>query len=362
MSDAALPGCVRAWTYRRQRLDGSAPSALDALHAVVAVYSSHPTGPLALLARCAAMTADEYTALEARREVVRIPAMRGSIFLVPRDTAPRVFSATRQPLEKLASRLAYGGYSWDDYHALKPRALELAREPLTPTALQESLGQAEGERLMTALRLMSYEGLLLRVSTSLRTDQLRYVAADAWLGEPLPEADPDEAFTWLVGAYLRGYGPARVQDIAWWIGAPLGRVRTALRSIDHVDIGAGSLLAAEQQHAFECAEPLDPDAIALLPKWDALTMGHAGDGRTRFLDETHRPLAYTRAGDGLPLLLHGGRAIATWNHRFTGQRLVVTVTPFPGEALPRSLDESTFAEVGRMLGAASVKLSTVVGG
>jgi hypothetical protein len=34
--------------------------------------------------------------------VLRIPAMRQSTFLVPAETAPRVFAATRLPMEKHA--------------------------------------------------------------------------------------------------------------------------------------------------------------------------------------------------------------------------------------------------------------------
>ena len=48
------------------------------------------------------------------------------------------------------------------------------------------------------------------------------------------------------------------------------------------------------------------------------------------------PLAYSTAdtkigataGDGLPLILRGGRAVATWSHRLNGKAMSVTVSPF----------------------------------
>ena len=42
---------------------------------------------------------------------------------------------------------------------------------------------------------MTFEGMLLRVGAeSPRSNALRYVAADTWLGGPgLPQADPEEA-------------------------------------------------------------------------------------------------------------------------------------------------------------------------
>lgn len=41
----------------------------------------------------------------------------------------------------------------------------------------------------------------------------------------------------------------------------------------------------------------------------------------------------TLPGDGFPLLLRGGRAVARWGHEFAGQRLLIEVAPFAGEAL-----------------------------
>src|SRR5437867_469036 len=78
---------LRAWSHRRQRLDGSAPDLLSALHDVVAVYSAHPSGPLALHARTSGLTAGAFADLESRRQAIRIVAMRGSAFLVPAATA-----------------------------------------------------------------------------------------------------------------------------------------------------------------------------------------------------------------------------------------------------------------------------------
>src|SRR5436309_273211 len=92
---------LRAWTYRRQRLGRAADAPHAALRDVVAVYSSHPTAPLALLSRSATFGVADLGALEERREALRLPAMRLSIFLMPTETAPRIVAATRQPMEKL---------------------------------------------------------------------------------------------------------------------------------------------------------------------------------------------------------------------------------------------------------------------
>lgn len=267
--------------------------------------------------------------------------MRQSILLVPTETAPRVFAATRPPLAKLAGRPRYAGLDDAGYARLKDRVLEHTREPIAPTALQQAI--EVDARVMTGVRIMAYEGLIRRLGGSLRTDTPRYVATEAWLGRPLEEPDPAESLRWLAGEYLRGHGPARVQDFAWWAGVTRRAATAALQGTDTAEVGGGLLLPADEAEAFESVEPIDPEAIDLLPKWDPYTMGHAPNGRQRLIEDEYLSLAYSSAGvgtgatsgDGLPLVLRGGHAIATWSHRFKGARMEVQFNTFDRTPSPR---------------------------
>jgi hypothetical protein len=354
---------LRAWSYRRQLLDRPDIAPAEVLRGVVAVYSSHPTAPLSLMARARAFSGEWLAEAEERRETVRLSAMRGSIHLMPIDTAPMIRAATRIPVEKFAGNLKYQGLTFDDYARLKSQVRERLTEPMTPAEAQEALGV--GRPLLTVLKIMGYEGLVLRLGGSLRTDTLRYVLAESWLGAPLEEADPLEGLKWLAMEYLRAFGPARVKDFAWWCGTTQKRAKEALAGAAVVDAGGGLLLPAEDEAAFAAAEPLDPDAIALLPKWDAYTMGYAPDGRQRLLDDAHLPLAYSKAGDGTgatsgdgnPLVLRGGRAVAAWSHRFERDRMRATVAPFEPGILPSADWDTLFGEVGTLLGASSVEVA-----
>ncbi|HEU0299654.1 MAG TPA: crosslink repair DNA glycosylase YcaQ family protein, partial [Longimicrobium sp.] len=207
---------LRAWSYRRQLLDRPEIHPAEALREVVAVYSSHPSAPLSLLCRTRSFGAGWLAeAEEEERRVLRLSGPRGSIHLMPVETAPRIFASVRLPLEKFAGNLAYAKIAPDEYARLKERMPELLRTPLTPAEAQEAFGM--GANLMTALRVMAYEGLVLRLGGSLRTDVLRYVGTEAWLGHPLEKPDPGESLRWLAMAYLRAFGPARVKDVAWWV-------------------------------------------------------------------------------------------------------------------------------------------------
>lgn len=356
---------LQSWSYQRQHLNRAVSDPAEALRNIIGVYSSHPTAPLALLSRSASFDTTHLGAMEQRREAIRIPAMRQSIFLVPTTIASRLFAATHQPMEKFAGNLRYAGLDWEQYAQLKQRILEHTQEPLTADALQQAI-QIDA-KLMTAVRLMGYEGLMLRVGSSLRTDRLLYVSTAAWLGQPLEELDAQESLTWLAQEYLRCYGPARIKDFAWWSGTTNRRATAALSTADVIDIGGGLLLPSDLQSAFESVAPIATEAIDVLPKWDSYTMGYASDGRQRLLDDQHLIHAYTNAttqgkggtsGDGLPLLLRAGRAVATWSHRFTGNRMSVQVVPFEQGSIQPELYEHAFDEVGKLLGATSVEVGT----
>lgn len=356
---------LRAWTYRRQRLGRTGDGSLAALRDVVGVYSNHPTAPLALLARNASFAPPDLPALEQRRETARLAAMRGSVFLLPTAMVGRIFAATRHPLSGVMRRLRDRGLTPEDYARLKERVRTSLHEPLLPRELAGVLGDASGleeDQLALAVRIMTYEGLVLRVGSNLRSNTLRYVATEAWLGQPLEDYDQAEALAWLAREYLRGYGPARAADFAWWAGIALGKARAALAGDDIANLGNGLLLPADQQDAFAQVEPLDPDAIDLLPKWDSYTMGYAPDGRQRLLNDEHLKLAYSQGGggtlpgDGFPLVLRGGRAVASWSHRFTGNRLHLTVAPFAPNTLTPATIEPAAEAIGQLLSASAITI------
>jgi hypothetical protein len=356
---------LRAWTYRQQLLGRAGAEPLAALRQVVAVYSNHPTAPLALLARCRAFAPPDLPELERQRAMVRLAAMRGTVFLLPAETAGRIFAAARPSLAGTERRLRDLGYTPEEFARLQERVRTTLREPLLPRELPGVLGDgdaADEARIATGVRIMAYAGLVLRVGSHLRTNTLRYVSTEGWLGRPLEDMDQAEALRWLAGEYLRGYGPARVADFAWWTGASLGKARAALAGVATVDVGDGLLLPVDQGEEFARVESLDPEAIDLLPKWDSYTMGYAPDGRRRLLDDAHLKLAYSQGGggtlpgDGFPLVLRGGRAVATWAHRFAGNRLRVTVAPFEAGGLAPAAVERAFAGVGELLSASAVEV------
>ena len=340
---------VRAFTYNRQRLGDPAGTASAALTAVVAVYSAHPTAPLALAARTGSMTAAEFRALETKRAAVRIPGMRGSAFLAPTESAAMVFASARLSAAQVAKRLQRGGMDAARYASAADRVVAAAATPRLPRELEEAAG-VSGMEMSVLLRTLRFDGrLVARAEGSLRAANLRWVATEAWVPGALEVADPDAAAVALARAYLSGYGPARVADFTWWTGLPKGVAARALVEVDTIDVGEGLLLHRGDEAAFGSV-PAVRNTVDLLPKWDAYTMGHAPDGRRRFIHPDNQPLAYVRKGvvapgqpniglpgDGYPVVLVGGEAVGTWSVSLKGA--TYHLFDSAGEAVRRRIEE-----------------------
>lgn len=303
----------------RQGLTDAAPTPLAALEAVTGVYSAHPSAPLSLAVRCAALTGAGFRSIEERHDAVRIPAMRISIFMVPAASAATVFTATAMTPDVLARRVTSRGLDLGEYRKLTPRVLAAAQEARAPADLVAAAtrsAKTDGVAIGTVLRMLAYEGKLVRVGApGLRSDTVRYIATDVWLGhalDPDPSAEVREAArAWLAGRYLAAFGPARVADFAWWAGITKGAARRAIATHETVDVGEGLLLPAPDEAVF--AKTVAPKgSVVLLPKWDPYTMAYAPDGRARLVDPAVQARVYPGMGDGLPAVLVDGKIVGLW--------------------------------------------------
>jgi hypothetical protein len=344
---------LRAWSHHRQRLGAPARTAGEALRAVVAVYATHPTCPLALAVRTRAFTPAKYRRIDRDRIGLRLPAMRRTVFLIPRQHASLVFTAVRASASHARRPLRRWDLSDHDYERLATRILSAAREPTSARGLQDAAG-FEGAMLGAVLRGLRYEGRLLTLAgQSLLMGAHRYVATSAWAPEGLDAGDRKGALAWLAGEYLRAYGPARVEDFSWWTGVTRRAAADAIGQHDTVDVGDGLELLARDEAAFGRVKPLR-GTLDLLPKWDAYTMGHAPDGRRRFVHpdvqrRVYTPIGTGLAGDGNPVILVDGEVVGTWTYTLKDG---AAVQPFAalGAKTGRRVDEQLDAVAGLLGG------------
>lgn len=336
--DPALVELARWWSWRRQRLDRSCRGVEDALLSVVAVPSVHPHGPLALLARVPRlMRGAAVEGVIGTRRALRLPAMRRSIFLLPTQTAHLAFWACRD--ERRYRWLVSRTVGEATYKRLRGKVLAAATAPRSIDEIRAAIPRAPRD-LGPVVQALCAEGALLRIKpSSLRTNDLTYCATEAWLGGPLRPADPDEALTWLAGDYLTGFGPASVEDFAWWAGVARARAQRALWEHEPVDVGGGLLLHRRDERAFAGTRPM-LGRVSLLPKWDPYPMGYAAGSRARFCEPRLLPLVYDAGGDAQPMVLVEGEVQGLWDLRLARDHATVRFRMFdaPGPKLQAALD------------------------
>jgi hypothetical protein len=210
---------LQFWSHLRQHLNQRSSDVMQVLKNIIAVYSSHPTAPLSLHARAKSFTEQQFYLLETQRLVVRVPAMRETVYLLPRENATMLMSATLPPTSDPYWQKRYSQKGRfipaEHYESWKDEIVRVAEKPLTAAAIKDVVDIPEAT-LKPVLNRMAFEGVLLRIgSDSLRSNTIRYVSREIWLREVCAVPDAGESLTWLAGEYLHAFGPARVKDFQW---------------------------------------------------------------------------------------------------------------------------------------------------
>lgn len=332
----------RARLVTRHRLDGSAASAVDAARSVVALHASDPaTVFLSVLARGHALSLDDVQAemYDARR-LVRLMAMRRTLFVAPLDSVPVIHHAASVDVaaamrRRLLTQLAEGPTEpalpddlagWlagveDEVEAhvaaagpVDGTALAGAVPDLRTALLPRTTKAYDLRRAVTSsvLALMGAEGRLVRgrPSGSWASRRHTWEPVSAWWPGGVPAIDRSRARTQLVEAYLRAFGPATPADVIWWTGWAQGPTRSALAALETVEVADGLLLADDEG-------PVDvpPPSAALLPALDPTPMGWKR--RDWFLPQDHSGL-YDRNGNIGPTIWWAGEVVGVWAVRRDG--------------------------------------------
>jgi hypothetical protein len=330
----------RARLGARHRLtdDARAGSVEDLAASVVAIHSTDPASVvIASWARLADRTCGPEAverALYDERTLIRMLAMRRTMFVVDRATAPVVHAAAslgvaareRAKLTKALDRSA----AW--LRKVEDVALEaLAGAELTATELAaadprlgENLRVGSGkwtQEVKLASRLLlvlAAEGRVVRTRPrgGWASTQFRWTALATWLGAPLEELDAHEAERRLARAWLAAYGPARAEDLKWWAGWTATQTRRALAGDDVVacaleDDAEGVVLADD-------VEPIGDVApwVAFLPALDATPMGWKH--RDWYLG-AHAERVFDVNGNVAPTVWSDGRIVGAWTKRPSGE-------------------------------------------
>ena len=365
----------RARLVARHHLDGSAADPMQAATDLVVLHATDPaTVYLSVLARCPDATIGDISrTMYDERRLVRMLAMRRTLFVVPDELAPVVHRAAglgvaaqqRKLLVKQLRTLPTDPPVPDDVEAwldevetsveraLAARGEALANalstdEPRLRTSFLPTTDKAyDVKRTITSqvLTVMAAEGRIVRSAPrgGWLVRQHAWQPASSWWPDGLPDV-PDAAAR-LVERYLRRFGPATPADVQWWTGWTAGATRAALAALDTVDVGPGLVLADDV--ALE--EPRAP-TVALLPALDPTPMGWKERGW--FLPEDPGPF-YDRSGNIGPTVWWGGEVIGGWAIRPDG-RIVTRLVADRGADAERAVTDAADALQARLEGGAVI--------
>jgi hypothetical protein len=273
-------------------------------------------------------------ALYVRRSLLRMLAMRRTVFVVPVEDAPVVQSAASAPVarverrhtEALVAQLGVDDAAAWLHHAEQAALAELERGgEATAQELARNLPmlaqrvrlfpgrRIEGEVSMASrvLLTLGVEGRVVRGRPrgSWLSSQYRWTTTVRWLGHALDPIPGPVARGELVRRYLARFGPATEADVRWWTGWPARDAREALGAA-----GAIRVILRDAGEAYVLSDDLEltpePDPwVALLPALDPTTMGWKG--RDWYLGQ-HRAALFDSAGNAGPTVWLNGRIVGGW--------------------------------------------------
>jgi hypothetical protein len=274
------------------------------------------------------------------RLLVRMLAMRRTMFVVPVEEAPLLHAAAsvaiarteRKRNEELAVLLGVDDpETWNreaedaTLAALERRgeatAQELAADvPALKQQVRVNVGKRyEGNIGMSGrvLLLLGLDGKVVRGRPrgTWISSQYRWAPMAGWLGRPLPELPEAEAQAEIVRRWLSRFGPGTEADLRWWTGWTARAVRLALATVGSVAVDL------DGQTGFVLPDDLAPTPtpapwVALLPSLDPTTMGW--QARDWYLGG-HKAALFDTTGNAGPTIWVDGRIAGGWAIRADGE-------------------------------------------
>ena len=332
-----------------------ADSVVGAARAVVALHGTDPaTTVLSALARTRdASPADVERALYDDRDLIRVLAMRRTVFAVPRDMAGVCLAGASDLVAKEQRRLllrllAESGITGDledwveraELAALtameatgEMTSTELSQaDPLLATRVQLGSGRFTATPTVASrlLTLLSAEGSVVRTRPrgSWTSTQFRWATMASWcdLGERPDEAS---AITQLARRWLEAYGPATLDDLQWWTGWTKNRTRAAVAPLDTAEVEVEGWPGVVLADDIDPVEPPEP-WVALLPALDPSAMGWK---HRDFALGPHRERLFDINGNAGPTVWVDGLIVGGWAQRDDGEVVFSILQDVGAEAL-----------------------------
>jgi len=364
VEDAISTGQLRAMRLAAHRLRPPQPSgAVQLVRHMVALQGQDLPSVLRAIALRGQLSEAEVRAAFDAGELVRGWPMRGTLFVTtPRDLAA-LGSLTRERMHAASARRRRE-LGIDESSLQRARAVAeelLSQGPATRAELQAAWQRAgeqtEGQRGYHLIVHLSQDGLM-------HWGPFRGGEQALVLSEGRAVLDPEDRdrgalLASLLTRYLLARGPARLEDLAFWLKLPKTELRAAVAAVGEAvrvvavapDDAAGGQPLGAAEHLVAVAAPVpetvpEPGEIQLLPGFDEYYLGYAD--RSAIASPAVQA-AVVPGGNGMfrPLVLSGGRVVGCWRRAGRGRAAqapieVELIEPLPA-AVRRAVDAAAAA-------------------
>jgi hypothetical protein len=308
---------------------------------------------LSLAARVEGVTdARIRAAVEKDRTLVKTWTVRGTLHLVPARDLPLYVAAVGVSRRRRAGQwLGRAGMTEKTLDALATDIVEALEDgALNRKQIAEKVGDAHGAHARRMLE-NSWGGVFHCVTNlglvcfgPSADGQTTFVRVDQWLGRPLQAVSPEAAEAELARRFLIAYGPATVNDFAYWAGEYVPDARRMWERI----AAERRAVTVDGRPAFVHVTTKLPGArrvragtphVRLLPNFDAFLLGHRDKGGV--VEPRRYKRVFKNAGWISPVVLVDGRVAGTWALERAADRLVARVAAFkPLERAARAAVEA----------------------
>jgi uncharacterized protein YcaQ len=263
------------------------------------------------------------------RRLIRSWFMRNTVHILPVSLAHLARAALRDSLVaewnqwtvKTGSKESPS--SWERHYG---GVLEALREgPIAMSEILDRVGGGPDDKrvLHRVVREMSLKGLVCNAASRgpwYHDAEHTYADASQW-APPASYVEPNEARRVLLLRYMRSYGPATIQDYAYWTGMKVSDARATLEEVKpalsevRAERHKGRLYALKEDlPELEATE--EKPSLRLLPKFDALIMSHRD--KTRLMDEETRRRVFLPTAEAAATIFVDGRVEGVWSIKRLG--------------------------------------------
>jgi len=307
---------------------GDQETLVDAVGNRPGFFGPNPVAFLSLMARRPTIRlGDLDEALVNDRALIRAPAFRGSLFLLNIQDYPIYFRTFHHGLmQRGLQTLTAAGIS--KAHLTHFAELITAANPALPLPVSGIIDiifpRREKPTTEIAHRIMQKlcdMGVLVRASAKgWKGNDFSYALLSTWAPELSLKLDnPETARTETIRKYLRAYGPASMEDIAWWTGLPMLQCQRSVSHMRreairfHVESYRDDMIGLKETvDLLRRRAPMEEE-IQLLPQWDPYILGWRC--RKRVADKEWLPFIYDPFGNAVSVIVDCGKVVGVWQFR-----------------------------------------------